>query len=244
MIVFPAIDLLDGKVVRLLQGRLDAVTVYNDSPVDQAKQWADSGVRWIHVVDLDGAVTGKPVNLEHVAAIVEAVPGVHVQVGGGIRTMETLRRLYDVGVKRTVLGTTLVTEPELVAEACATYEGIVAGIDARDGKVAIEGWRQGTAYGVLELVRDLELLGVRRLAYTDISLDGMQTGVNYGAYRALANQVDIPVIASGGVASLQDIHDLMEIGSRIEGVIIGRALYEGTFGLVEALAVARGETVG
>jgi phosphoribosylformimino-5-aminoimidazole carboxamide ribotide isomerase len=243
MIVFPAIDLLDGKVVRLLQGRLDAVTVYNDSPVDQAERWVEAGAKWIHVVDLDGAVLGKPVNLEHVAAIVEAVPGVHIQVGGGIRTMETLRRLYDVGVKRTVLGTTLVTEPELVAEACETYEGIVAGIDARDGKVAIEGWRQGTAFGVLELVHDLKLLGVRRLAYTDISLDGMQAGVNYGAYRALANQIDIPIIASGGVASVRDIHDLLEIGPRVEGVIIGRALYEGTFTLPEALTAARGGAV-
>lgn len=238
MIVFPAVDLLDGKVVRLRQGRLDAVTVYNDSPVDQAKKWADGGAEWIHVVDLDGAVTGEPVNLAHIAAIVEAVPGVGIEAGGGIRTMETLRELFEAGVKRTVLGTTLVTEPELVAEACGAYPGIVAGIDARDGRVQIAGWRQGTEYGVLELVRDLEVLGVRRLAYTDISLDGMQTGVNYGAYRALADQVDVPVIASGGVASLDDIRDLAAIGPRIEGVIVGRALYEAAFTLPEAITAA------
>ncbi len=239
MIVFPAIDLLDGKVVRLRQGRLDAVTVYNDSPVDQAKRWADQGAEWIHVVDLDGAVTGEPVNAAHIESIVKAVPDVNVEAGGGIRTMQTLERLCDAGVKRAVLGTTLITEPELVAEACSRYEGIVAGIDARDGRVAIEGWRQGTEYGVLELVRDLELLGVRRLAYTDISLDGTQQGVNYGAYRALANQVDIPIIASGGVASLEDVRDLAAIGPRVEGVIIGRALYENTFSLADAISAAR-----
>ncbi|HEY3318379.1 MAG TPA: 1-(5-phosphoribosyl)-5-[(5-phosphoribosylamino)methylideneamino]imidazole-4-carboxamide isomerase [Coriobacteriia bacterium] len=241
MIVFPAIDLLDGKVVRLRQGRLDAVTVYNESPVDQAARWAEQGAEWIHVVDLDGAVLGKPVNLRHIEAIIGAVPEVKVEAGGGIRTMETLERLVEAGVGRAVLGTTLITEPQLVAEACERYpEVVVAGIDARDGRVAIEGWRQGTEYGVLELVRDLEVLGVRRLAYTDISLDGMQTGVNYGAYRALANQIDIPVIASGGVATLEDIRDLASIGPRVEGVIVGRALYENAFTLAEALEAARG----
>ncbi len=239
MIVLPAIDLLEGKVVRLRQGQLDAVTVYNDSPADQAMRWADAGAEWIHVVDLDGAVTGVPVNLPHVEAILAAVPGMQVQVGGGIRTMETIERLFDAGVSRAVLGTTLITEPELVAEACEHFPGIVAGIDAREGKVAIEGWRQGTAFGVLELVRDLEVLGVRRLAYTDISVDGMQTGVNYGAYRALADRIDIPIIASGGVASLEDIRDLAAIGPRVEGVIVGRALYENTFTLPEAIAAAR-----
>lgn len=241
MIVFPAIDLLDGKVVRLRQGMLDAVTVYNDSPADQARRWAADGAEWIHVVDLDGAVTGKPMNAEHIEAIVEAVPGVHIEVGGGIRTMETLERLADTGVERMVLGTTLITEPEFVAEACQRFEGIVAGIDARDGKVAIEGWRQGTAYGVLELVRDLEVLGVRRVAYTDIGVDGTQHGVNYGAYAALSRQVDIPIIASGGVASLDDIRDLARIRPRVEGVIVGRALYENVFTLPEALAAASRE---
>jgi phosphoribosylformimino-5-aminoimidazole carboxamide ribotide isomerase len=242
MIVFPAIDLLDGKVVRLRQGRLDAVTVYNESPIAQAEYWAEQGAEWIHVVDLDGAVLGKPVNLPFIEAIVAAVPDVKIETGGGIRTMETLDRLVDAGVARAVLGTTLITEPELVAEACDRYPDIVvAGIDARDGRVAIEGWRQGTEYGVLELVRDLELLGVRRVAYTDIARDGMQTGVNYGAYRALTNQVDIPIVASGGVSTLDDIRDLTSIRPRIEGVIIGRALYEGVFTLRQALDLARGE---
>ncbi|MBA4370801.1 MAG: 1-(5-phosphoribosyl)-5-((5-phosphoribosylamino)methylideneamino)imidazole-4-carboxamide isomerase [Coriobacteriaceae bacterium] len=240
MIVFPAIDILDGRVVRLHQGRLDAVKVYNDDPVDQARQWLDGGAEWLHVVDLDGAVLGEPRNIDVIERIVEAVE-IPVQVGGGIRTMETIRRYLAAGVTRVVLGTTLVTHPELVAEACAEdCEQIVAGIDARDGKVAIEGWREGTDHGVLDLVRDLQLLGVRRLAYTDIALDGTQRGVNYGAYRTLAGQIDIPIIASGGVASLDDITDLVSIGPQVEGVIIGIALYEKRFSLPEAIAAARG----
>lgn len=239
MIIFPAIDILDGKAVRLRQGRLDAVTVYNEDPVDQAKRFAAAGAEWIHVVDLDGAVTGQPVNTHIIERI--AAEGIPVQTGGGIRSMEMLERVCAAGVKRAVLGTALITQPELVAEACERFPGIVAGVDARDGKVAIQGWREGTEYGVLELVRELETLGVKRLAYTDIARDGLQTGVNYGAYRALASQVGIPIIASGGVSSLDDITDLLTIGSQIEGVIIGRALYEGSFTLEEALEAARGE---
>ncbi|GAB4288777.1 MAG: 1-(5-phosphoribosyl)-5-[(5-phosphoribosylamino) methylideneamino]imidazole-4-carboxamide isomerase [Coriobacteriia bacterium] len=239
MIIFPAIDILDGKVVRLRQGMLDAVTVYNDDPVDQAKRWAEAGAEWIHVVDLDGAVTGHPQNHHIVERIVDV--GVPVQTGGGVRSMETIDRMFDAGVQRVVLGTTLVTEPTLVAEACEKHTGIVAGIDARDGKVAISGWREGTEYGVLELVRELELLGIKRLAYTDISKDGMQQGVNYGAYRALASQIDIPIVASGGVNSLGDVRDLATLGSQLEGVIIGTALYTGAFTLEEAIAAGRGE---
>jgi phosphoribosylformimino-5-aminoimidazole carboxamide ribotide isomerase len=239
VIVFPAIDILEGKAVRLAQGRYDAVTVYNDDPVDQARRWIAEGAEWLHVVDLDGAASGEPKNIELVRRI--AALGVPVQTGGGMRTMETIERVFDAGVARVVLGTALVTEPALVAEACATYDGIVAGIDARDGKVAIEGWRQGTEYSVLDLVRELELLGVKRLVYTDITKDGMQTGVNYGAYRALISQVDVPIIASGGVSTLEDLRDLAGLGERLEGVIVGRALYEGAFTLPEALAAARGE---
>jgi phosphoribosylformimino-5-aminoimidazole carboxamide ribotide isomerase len=239
MQILPAIDILDGKVVRLMQGRLDAVTVYNDDPVDQAKRFADAGAEWIHVVDLDGAVLGEPKNIEVVEAIVAAVD-IPIEVGGGIRTMATLDRLYGAGVKRTVLGTTLVTEPELVAAACSKYGGIVAGIDARDGKVAIQGWKHGTDQGVLELVLDLQLLGVELVAYTDIALDGMQAGVSYGAYRALADRVGIPIIASGGVSSLDDIRDLRSI-KRVEAVIVGRALYENTIDLAAAIAVGRRE---
>ena len=239
MNILPAIDILDGKAVRLQQGRLDAVTVYNDSPVDQAKRFIDSGAEWIHVVDLDGAVLGVPKNIEIVHAIAEL--GVPVQTGGGIRTMETIEQMFNAGVKRVVLGTALVKEPMLVTEACAKYEGIVAGIDARDGKVAIEGWREGTDHGVLELILELEMLGVRRVAYTDIAKDGMQAGINYGAYRAILTQISIPIIASGGVTTLDDVRDLRTLGPQIEGVIIGRALYENAFTLEEAIADSRGE---
>ena len=239
MIIFPAIDILDGKAVRLMQGRLDAVTVYNDDPVDQARRFIDSGAEWIHVVDLDGAVLGTPANIEIVHRI--AALGVPVQTGGGIRSMSTIDHMFEAGVRRVVLGTALVKEPALVAEACERYGGIVAGVDARDGKVAIEGWREGTSHGVLELVRELELLGVKRLAYTDISKDGMQTGVNYGAYRALVSQVEIPIVASGGVSTLDDIRDLLSLGAQLEGVIVGRALYEGAFSLEDAIAAGRGD---
>lgn len=239
MKIFPAIDILDGKVVRLYQGRLDAVKVYHDDPVEQARIWVDQGAEWLHVVDLDGAVLGEPRNADVIARIVKAVD-VPVQTGGGIRSRETIERLFDAGVSRAVLGTALVTHPELVAEACVKYPGIVAGIDARNGKVAIEGWKQGTEHGVLELISELEILGVKRVAYTDITRDGTQVGVNYGAYRALVDQIDIPIIASGGVASLEDIRDLVSIGERIEGVIIGTALYEGTFTLGEAIAAGYG----
>jgi len=236
--IFPAIDILDGKAVRLQQGRLDAVTVYNDDPVSQARLWEECGAEWIHVVDLDGAVLGTPVNGDIIAKIVNSVK-VPIQTGGGIRSMETVDRMFELGVSRVVLGTALISNPELVGSACAKYEGIVAGIDARDGKVAIEGWRQGTECGVLELVRDLTMLGVRRVAYTDINRDGTQSGVNYGTYRALIDQIDVPVIASGGVASIGDIRDLASIGPRLEGVIIGRALYEGVFTLDQAIAAGK-----
>lgn len=237
MIVLPAIDILEGKAVRLAQGRLDSVTVYNDDPVDQAKRFIADGAEWVHVVDLDGAVLGEAKNIRVVEKI--AALGVSVQTGGGVRTMETIDRLFDAGVQRVVLGTALVKEPTLVTEACEKYPGIVAGIDARDGKVAIEGWRSGTDHGVLELILDLEVLGVRRVAYTDIARDGMQTGVNYGAYRALTTQISIPIIASGGVSTLDDIRDLATLGPQVEGVIVGRALYEHALTLPDAIAVAR-----
>ncbi|MFU8890642.1 MAG: 1-(5-phosphoribosyl)-5-[(5-phosphoribosylamino)methylideneamino]imidazole-4-carboxamide isomerase [Anaerosomatales bacterium] len=238
MQIFPAIDILGGKAVRLRQGHYDQVTVYNDDPVEQARIWAAGGAEWLHVVDLDGARDGVPANLEVIARIVKKVR-VPVQTGGGIRSMETLDRLYDAGVTRTVLGTSLVTDPVFVEAAAHKYAGIVAGIDARDGKVAIEGWRQGTEREVAELIEELARLGVRRVVYTDISRDGMQSGVNTAAYRALAADAPMTVIASGGVTGLDDVRSLASIGRRIEGVIIGVALYEQRFSLAEAIAAAR-----
>jgi phosphoribosylformimino-5-aminoimidazole carboxamide ribotide isomerase len=239
MQILPAIDILSGRVVRLKQGSFDKVTLYNPDPVDQAKRWVDAGAEIIHVVDLDGAVVGEPVNIAAVEAIVRAV-GVPVQVGGGIRTESTLERLYEAGVARTVLGTALITDPEFVARACARWPGIVAGVDAREGKVAIEGWKQGTERSVIDLVTELDSLGLHRIVYTDISLDGMQTGPNVRAYRALAVSADASIIASGGVSTIDDIRALSQIPG-VEGVITGRALYEGTLDLAEAIAVGRGE---
>lgn len=238
MQIFPAIDILGGKAVRLRQGRYDQVTVYNDDPVEQARIWASGGAEWLHVVDLDGARDGVPANIEVVARIVKKAH-VPVQTGGGIRSMETLDRLYDAGVTRTVLGTSLVTDPDFVARAAAKYAGIVAGVDARDGKVAIEGWRQGTEREVIELIEELAALGVQRVVYTDISRDGMQTGVSAQAYRDLAERSPMRIIASGGITGLDDIRALAAIGRRVEGAIVGTALYEQLFTLPDAIAAGR-----
>lgn len=237
MQVIPAIDILGGHVVRLRQGSFDEVTVYNADPLDQARRWIDAGAEIIHIVDLDGAVSGDPVNIATVEAIARAVQ-VPVQVGGGIRSIETLERLYDAGVARAVMGTALISDPGLVAEACDRFPGIVAGIDARDGLVAIKGWKQGTTRTVAAVVAELAHLGVRRLVYTDISVDGMQTGPNLTAYRTLIVPEGTAVIASGGVATIDDIVALAEVPG-IEGVIAGRALYEGTLDLAEAIAAGR-----
>jgi len=236
MQIIPAIDILGGHVVRLRQGSFDEVTIYNSDPIDQAKRWIAAGAEIIHVVDLDGASTGEPVNIATVEAIARMVD-VPVQVGGGIRSLATLERLFDAGVVRAVLGTALINDPDFVAAACARYEGVVAGIDARDGMVAIEGWKQGTARTVADVVAELASLGVRRLVYTDISLDGMQTGPNLAAYCDLVATTDIAIIASGGVSTIEDIRALAQVPG-IEGVIAGRALYEGTLDLAEAIALA------
>ena len=242
MIVFPAIDILGGRAVRLAQGDYDRVTVYNENPFVQARQFAEQGAEWVHVVDLDGARTGVPENIRIIERIAND-SGLKVEVGGGIRSLATLKRLAFAGVLRCVLGTKLVTDREFVDEAVAKYgDRVVAGIDARDGMVAVEGWREGTATPADELVGELAALGVRHLVYTDISRDGMQTGINAPAYVGVAVSAGFPVVASGGVSTLDDIRALAALGPEvIEGVIAGRAIYEGAFTLPEALAAARGE---
>lgn len=242
MIVFPAIDILGGKAVRLAQGDYERVTVYNDDPVEQAREFADAGAEWIHVVDLDGARDGVPGNLDVIDRIAGGV-GVGVEVGGGIRTIDTITKLVGAGASRLVLGTSLVTDPDFVREAVATFgDMIVAGVDARDGMVCVEGWREGTATSSQVLVGELRELGLRHLVYTDISRDGMQTGINAPAYVGIAVTAGFPVVASGGVSTLDDIRALRELGPGvIEGVIAGRAIYEGAFSVAEALAVASGE---
>jgi len=240
MIVFPAIDILDGQAVRLRQGDYDQVTLYNPDPVEQAREWVSQGAEWIHVVDLDGARDGVPGNIDVVERIVREVK-VPVQVGGGIRSIETMTRLYTAGASRMVLGTKLVTDPEFVREATSLFgDVVVGGVDARDGEVQIAGWREGSRVSASELVGELRDLGVRHLVYTDISRDGMQTGIAAEAYRKVATEAGFPVVASGGVSTLADIEALVALGPEIvEGVITGRALYESSFTLAEALAAAR-----
>lgn len=243
MIVFPAIDILGGRAVRLAQGDYDRVTVYNDDPVAQARDFAEQGAEWIHVVDLDGARDGVPGNIEVVERIAREV-GLPIQNGGGIRTVDTMRRLADAGVTRMVLGTKLATDPDFVRDAVGSFgpEGVVAGIDARDGQVAVEGWREGTATPAAELVAELRDLGIRHLVYTDISRDGMRTGIDIDGYESIAETAGFPVIASGGVSTLDDFRELAALGpDTIEGAITGRALYEGAFKLKHAIRAARGE---
>ena len=242
MIVFPAIDILGGRAVRLAQGDYERVTVYNEDPVAQAREFVEQGAEWIHIVDLDGARTGVPANIACIERIARET-GARVETGGGIRTVETLERLVAAGAERCVLGTKLATDPAFVRAAVERFGGaVVGGIDARDGMVAVEGWREGTATSASVLVAELRELGVRHLVYTDIARDGMQTGINAPAYVGVAVTAGFPVVASGGVSTLADIRDLAALGPAIiEGVIAGRAIYEGAFTLPEALAAARGE---
>lgn len=242
MIVFPAIDLLGGRVVRLEQGDYSRVTVYNDDPVAQARAFAGQGAEWVHVVDLDGAREGVPANAGVIGAIVRDT-GLRVQAGGGIRTLETLERLLEEGAERVVVGTKLATEPAFVKAAVSAYgDAVVAGVDAWQGEVRIAGWRRGACVRAADIVAELAGLGIRHLVYTDIGRDGMQTGIDAEAYRAVAERAGFPVVVSGGVASLRDVADVAALGDDVaEGVIIGRALYEGALSLREALALASGK---
>lgn len=236
MTIYPAIDLKDGQCVRLMQGDMARATVYGTDPVAVARHWEAQGARWLHVVDLDGAFAKTPRNREVIAAIVKAV-SVPVQVGGGIRSMETVQYYVDLGVERLVLGTWALREPEVVKKACDRFPGRIAlGIDARDGFVAVEGWTETTRQEAVAFARRFEGLGLSAVIYTDIRRDGMQSGVNVEATRRLCAAVSTPVIASGGVASWDDIEALLPlVPLGLDGVITGRALYTGTLNLKEAL---------
>ncbi|MGA2089637.1 MAG: 1-(5-phosphoribosyl)-5-[(5-phosphoribosylamino)methylideneamino]imidazole-4-carboxamide isomerase [Stellaceae bacterium] len=236
MILYPAIDLKGGRVVRLLRGDMDKATVFNDDPADQARKFAAAGASWIHVVDLDGAFAGKPKNAVAVEAILKAVQA-KIQLGGGIRDRVSINAWLDRGVERVVLGTAAVKNPELVKQACKEFPGRVAlGIDARQGKVAVEGWAESSSISALDLARKFEGAGAAAIIYTDIERDGALAGVNLEATAALARSVKTPVIASGGIASLDDIASLKAKG--IPGAILGRALYDGRVDLKSALALA------
>ena len=236
MILFPAIDLKDGKCVRLKLGDMAQATIYNDSPDDQAKAFEDQGFKWLHVVDLNGAFKGQSVNGAAVESILKATKN-PVQLGGGIRTLHDIESWLNKGLARVILGTIAVRDPVLVREACKLFPGKVAvGIDAKGGKVAVEGWAEASSLGVIELAQKFEGAGIAAIIYTDIDRDGILTGINWSSTIELAEAVSIPVIASGGLASMDDIQRMLLPDARkLEGAITGRALYDGRLDPAAAL---------
>ena len=240
MILYPAIDLKDGACVRLKQGEMASATVFHDDPAIPAERFEEAGCGWIHVVDLNGAFAGEPVNAEAVDRILETVD-IPVQLGGGVRSLEQLESWLEKGVTRVILGTAAVRDPDLVRAACRAHPGRVAvGIDARGGKVAVEGWAETTELSAVDLAERFEDAGVAAIIYTDIDRDGLLQGPNVEATAKLAQSTAIPVIASGGVSSLDDLRALRNAGAPLDGVISGRALYDGRIDPAEALAVLKG----
>jgi phosphoribosylformimino-5-aminoimidazole carboxamide ribotide isomerase len=242
MDIFPAIDLLDGKCVRLYQGDYDRSQVFNDNPADMARSWLEQGANKLHLVDLDGAKAGRPVNLDAIASIVEmvkttATQPIQTQVGGGLRTEASVRQLLDLGVDRIILGTVAVEQPELVQDLCQKYpQQIVIGIDARAGKVATKGWLETSEVAAVDLAKRMADMGAAAIIYTDIHRDGTLTGPNLAALRELASAISIPVIASGGVSSLRDLLDLLSLTTLgVTGAIVGRALYTKEVDLTAAI---------
>ncbi|HML76914.1 1-(5-phosphoribosyl)-5-[(5-phosphoribosylamino)methylideneamino]imidazole-4-carboxamide isomerase [Geobacter sulfurreducens] len=240
MIVIPAIDLKEGKCVRLEQGLMEKDTVFCDNPADQAREWERQGAELLHIVDLDGAFAGEPKNRASIEAIVKAI-AIPTQLGGGIRDIPTIEAYLSLGIGRVILGTAAQRNPELVEEACRLFPGrIVVGIDAKNGMVAVQGWAEVTGVTAVDLARRFEGYGVAAIIYTDIARDGMMQGPNIEATRALAEAISIPVIASGGVSSLEDIENLMTIeASGIAGAITGKAVYTGAINLAEAVALTK-----
>jgi phosphoribosylformimino-5-aminoimidazole carboxamide ribotide isomerase len=243
MIVIPAIDLKEGKCVRLEQGLMERDTVFCDNPAEQALEWQRQGAELLHIVDLDGAFAGEPKNRSAIEAIVAAL-AIPTQLGGGIRDLATIEAYLVLGIGRVILGTAAQRNPELVEEACRLFPGrIVVGIDAKNGMVAVQGWAEVTGVTAVELARKLEGFGVAAIIYTDISRDGMMHGPNIAATRELAEAITIPVIASGGVSSLADIENLMAIeSSGVAGAITGKAIYTGAFRLADAVALTKNKT--
>lgn len=240
MQLIPAIDLKDGKCVRLRQGRMDDETIFSDDPLEVAQRWVDAGARRLHLVDLDGAVQGFPFNADLIGRIAETHRDVEIQVGGGIRSFEVIQTYLDVGVNFVIIGTQAVRTPNFVDEACLEFPGhIIVGLDARDGRVAIDGWAEVSDIAASDLAKRFEDAGVESIVFTDIGRDGMMSGVNTPATAALAGAIDIPVIASGGVTTLDDVRALCAAaGQGVSGAIVGRALYEGRIDLAEAQRLA------
>jgi len=236
MLLIPAIDLKEGKCVRLRQGRMEDNTIFSEDPVAVAGKWVAAGAKRIHLVDLDGAFAGKPVNAEIIKAIVAAYPDVPVQIGGGIRDEDTVQAYLDAGVEYVIIGTKAVSEPHFVSDLAKEYpRRIIVGLDAKDGKVAVDGWSKLSKHDVVDLAKHFEDDGVEAIIYTDISRDGMMQGVNVEATARLARAINIPVIASGGITNMDDIRALSEVAHEgIFGAITGRAIYEGTLDFAEA----------
>ncbi|QIB65789.1 1-(5-phosphoribosyl)-5-[(5-phosphoribosylamino)methylideneamino]imidazole-4-carboxamide isomerase [Kineobactrum salinum] len=243
MLIIPAIDLKDGQCVRLRQGVMDDSTVFSDDPVAVATRWVEAGCRRLHLVDLNGAFAGEPVNGDVVSAIAASYPELPVQIGGGIRTLETIELYLRAGVSYVIIGTLAVKEPAFVAEACKTFPGrIIVGLDAKDGLVATDGWAEVSSVRATDLAKQLESDGVAAIVYTDIARDGMMQGVNVEATVAMARASSIPVIASGGITNLDDIRALNAVAHEgICGAITGRAIYEGTLDVAEAQRLCDGE---
>jgi phosphoribosylformimino-5-aminoimidazole carboxamide ribotide isomerase len=236
MLLIPAIDLKDGKCVRLRQGRIEDETVFADDPLDMAQRWVDAGARRLHLVDLNGAFAGQPVNTQVVRRIADAFPDVPIQLGGGIRDEDTVQLYLDAGVQYVIIGTKAVSAPHFINDLCLEFPGhIIVGLDAKDGKVAIDGWSKLSNHDVIDMAQHFERDGVEAIVYTDISRDGMMQGVNVEATVKMASEISTPVIASGGISTLDDIKALQAVAEEgIMGAIIGRALYEGSIDLAEA----------
>jgi phosphoribosylformimino-5-aminoimidazole carboxamide ribotide isomerase len=238
MIVIPAIDLKDGQCVRLFQGKRDAVTRYSDDPAGTAKRWESCGAELLHIVDLDGAFTGTQKNLDAIIKIRKAVK-IPIQLGGGIRTVENISKIFSAGIDRVIIGTAAIEDPKFVNHSCHKYPGrVLIGIDAKDGMLAIKGWEEVTTVHAVELARRLEIAGIGGIVYTDITRDGTLSGPNFNAVRNIIESVKIPVIAAGGVSSIEDIKNLMEI-KNLWGVITGKAIYSGTLDLKEAIKAVK-----
>ncbi|HKK05573.1 MAG TPA: 1-(5-phosphoribosyl)-5-[(5-phosphoribosylamino)methylideneamino]imidazole-4-carboxamide isomerase [Gammaproteobacteria bacterium] len=242
MLIIPAIDLKEGKCVRLRQGRMEDSTVFSDDPVAMAGQWVEQGARRLHIVDLDGAFAGRPVNAEVIRDIAAAYPEVPIQVGGGIRDEDTIQTYLEAGVQYVIIGTKAINAPHFVNDICLEFPGhIIVGLDAKDGKVAIDGWSKLSHHDVADMAQRFEKDGVEAIVYTDIGRDGMMQGVNIESTVALARQITIPVIASGGITTIDDVRRLCEVADEgIMGAITGRAIYEGTLDFADARELADG----
>jgi phosphoribosylformimino-5-aminoimidazole carboxamide ribotide isomerase len=240
MIIIPAVDIKGGKCVRLEQGKMDRETVFSDLPEEMALQWERKGAQRLHLVDLDGAVRGMAANREAIKKVVAGV-SIPVQLGGGIRDLETIEQYINLGAQSVILGTQAYKEPEFVKQACAEYPGrIIVGIDSRDSYVSVEGWTESTGASAIDLGKKCERFGIAAIIYTDISRDGMKKGPNITAIREFAQNVDIPIIAAGGIGSIQDVEDVLELeGVGVSGMIIGKALYDGSISLEKAIEVTK-----